>query len=451
MFHKGKDAIVIGGSMGGLLAARVLADHFDRVTIIDRDTFPLSPEQRRGVPQGRHTHGLLASGRQTLEQHFPGISREFLDAGAVPGDLIADSKWFFEGALCTKFKSGLDGLLLSRPLIEFIVRCRVLGLANVRAIENAVVTGLESSSGRVTGVRLEDRVLMADLVVDSTGRGSNTQDWLDLMGYEKPKAERVEIGVGYTTRLFRRRPGDNGGDVAVVVPAHRTRTKGGVMLAQEGDRWTVTLFSYFKDYAPADLDGFLKYAQALPCPDIYNAIHDAEPIGEAYTARFPASVRLRYENLKRFPPGFLVFGDAICSFNPTFGQGMSTAALEAVELEACLKGGLENGLALRFFERAARVIDMPWSISVGADLGLPCTIGPRNPAIRIINWYMRKLHRAAHHNPVATLAFHKAANLLAPPPSILHPRVIWNVLKANLRKPKVELPSRSPREFVRYT
>jgi len=135
------------------------------------------------------------------------------------------------------------------PLIEFIVRKRVLEIPNVKAVEGAVVTGLECSKGRVTGVRLEDRVLNADLVVDSSGRGSSTQNWLDMMGYERPKAERVEIGVGYTTRLFERRAEDSGGDIAVVVPAHRACTKGGVMLAQEGNRWTVTLFSYFKDYA----------------------------------------------------------------------------------------------------------------------------------------------------------------------------------------------------------
>jgi len=440
MVQKGKQAIVIGGSMGGLLAARVLADHFEEVTIVDRDRFPNSPEHRRCVPQSRHTHGLLASGRQTLEHYFPGISKAFLDAGAVAGDMIAESKWFFEGSLCTKFQSGLNGLLLSRPLIEYIVRQRVLAMSNVKAVESAVVIGLETSKVKVTGVRLEDGVLNADLVVDSSGRGSSTQDWLDLMGYQRPRAERVEIGVGYTTRLFKRRAEDSGGDIAVVVPANRKCTKGGVMLAQEGDRWTVTLFSYFKDYAPADLEGFRKYAQALPCQEIYNVIRDAEPIGEAYTARFPASVRLRYENLERFPEGFLVFGDAICSFNPTFGQGMSTAALEAIELEDCLKTGLD-GLAPRFFKKAARVVDIPWSVSVGADLGLPCTIGTRNLMGRIINWYMSKLHKASHHDPVATLAFHRVANLLSPPPSILHPRVIWRVLKANLRR-QIDNPMR---------
>ena len=431
MFHKGKQAIVIGGSMGGLLAARVLSNHFDEVTIIDRDKFPTEPDHRRGVPQSRHTHGLLASGRETLEAFFPGLSQDLREAGALPGDMIANSKWFFEGGLCAKFPSGLTGLLLSRPLVEFTVRKRVLAIPNLTVLEGAVVTGLASSRGKVTGVRLDDRVLEADLVVDASGRGSNAPDWLDLMNYEKPRVDRVEIGVGYTTRLFRRRPQDSGGDVAVVIPANRDTMKGGVMLAQENDRWTVTLFSYFRDYAPTDLEGFRAWAGRLPCQEIGNVIRNAEPIGEAYSARFPASVRQRYENLGRFPEGFLAFGDSICSFNPTFGQGMSTAALEAVELDECLKGGLP-GLASRFFKRAAKVIDMPWSVSVGADLSLPSTVGKRNLGIRVINWYISKLHKAAHHDEVAALAFHRVANLLAPPPSILHPTVIWRVLKGNL-------------------
>src|SRR5882724_1900377 len=239
MFHKGKCAIVIGGSMGGLRAARVLTDHFDEVTIVDRDKFPEAPDHRRGVPQSRHTHGLLASGRQVLERFFPGLSKELEDAGAQSGDMIAKSKWFFEGGLCAKFQGGLNGLLLSRPLIEFAVRKRVLAIPNLKVIEGAVVTGLESVSAeggtRVTGVRLDDQVLSADLVVDASGRGSNALDWLDPMGYEKPKVDRVEIGLGYTTRLFRRRPQDTDGDLAVVIPASRKATKGGVMLAQEGD------------------------------------------------------------------------------------------------------------------------------------------------------------------------------------------------------------------------
>ncbi len=161
-------------------------------------------------------------------------------------------------------------------------------------------------------------------------------------------------------------------------------------------------------------------------------IRDAEPLTELVTHKFPANQRRRYEKLTRFPEGFLVFGDAISSFNPIYGQGMTVAALEALVLQECLAGGAER-LAQRFFRRASRMVDIPWSIAVGNDLSLPTVDGPRSPMVRFINWYLGKLHRAAEHDPVVALAFQKVANLIAPPPSLLQPRVALRVLRGTLR------------------
>jgi 2-polyprenyl-6-methoxyphenol hydroxylase-like FAD-dependent oxidoreductase len=427
-------AVVVGGSMAGLLCARVLADHCERVTIVERDSFPSAVENRRGVPQGRHTHGLLASGRNVLERFFPGISEELIRAGAVPGDLARDSHWFIGGACLTKFTSGLQGLLMSRPFLETAVRKKVLSLPNVRARENTTVDGLASTSdnARVTGVRIGNETLAADLVVDTSGRGSHSPQWLESMGYTKAPEERVEVALAYTTRFFRRRVEDLNGDGAALVPPTPEGKRGGVMLAQEGDRWTLTLIGHFGQAAPPELEGFIEYARTLPAPFIYDVIRNAEPLGDPVSARFPASVRRRYEKLRRFPEGYLVFGDAISSFNPIYGQGMSASALEAVELGKILAESTNN-LAIRFFQRAAKVVDMPWAIAVGNDLRMKETVGPRNAGTSIINWYMSKLHHAAHHDPVPALAFHLVGNLLAPPPSVMHPRVAWRVLLGNLR------------------
>lgn len=207
------------------------------------------------------------------------------------------------------------------------------------------------------------------------------------------------------------------------------------MLVQEGDRWTVTLISHFGKPAPEELPGFIDYARSLPAPYIYQVIRGAEPVSEPATARFPASLRHRYEKLDRFPEGFLVFGDAISSFNPIYGQGMSVAALEAVELGQTLSEGSRD-LAKRFFARAAKVVDIPWSIAVGNDLRMPETVGPRTGAVKFLNWYMSKLHRAAHTDPVASLTFHRVANLLEPPASVMHPRVIARVAWRNLYRAK---------------
>ena len=176
-----------------------------------------------------------------------------------------------------------------------------------------------------------------------------------------------------------------------------------------------------------DIDGFREYARTLPAPDIYDTIRDAEPLDEAQTARFPASLRRRYERLRRFPVGYLVFGDAICSFNPIYGQGMSVAALQALALRRSLQETPAR-LARTFFAAASKVVDTPWSIAAGNDLRMPEAVGPRGPGVRFINWYIAKLHKAAHRDPVLSLAFHRVANLLEPPSSLLQPRLIWRVM-----------------------
>jgi 2-polyprenyl-6-methoxyphenol hydroxylase-like FAD-dependent oxidoreductase len=434
-------AIVIGGSMGGLLAARVLSDHYQRVTVVERDAFPAVGEHRRGVPQGRHTHGLLASGRAVIEGYFPGFTRRAIAAGAVTGDIGNTARWFHQGGLLARCESGLEGILLTRPMLEGRVRDEVRALRNVQFRENLQAEGLETTPDRkrVTALRTSAGVIPADLIVDASGRGSDAPKWLESVGYEKPAEERVEIALAYTTRFFRRRLGHLDGDIAGIIPVTPSGKRGGVMLAQEGDRWTVTLISHFLPAAPPELAGFIEFARTLPAPFIHDVIRDAEPLGEPVSARFPHSLRRRYEKLARFPEGYLVFGDAISSFNPAYGQGMSVAALESVELDRALKEGQAN-LARRFFRRAARVVDTPWSIVVGNDLRMPEVVGPRNAGVTFINWYMSKLHRAAHHDPSLALAFHRVGNLLEPPPSILRPRNVMRVVWGNLRPRRQPVP-----------
>lgn len=440
---KGKHAVVIGASMGGLLAARALADHYQQVTILERDHFPPLGEQRKGVPQGRHAHGLLAQGLRVLEEFFPGLTPDLVAQGAKEGDIIEGGSWYQNGGFHAQFDSGLIGLLLSRPLLEGYVRSRVLALPGVRALEGVSVKGLLHEGGRVKGVRLDEggHDLEAELVVDACGRGSQAPKWLQAMGFQRPQEELVKIDLGYATRLYKRRPQDFGGKDAFIIGSNAPDPRGGVALYIEGDRWIVTLAGFLGDHPPTDERGFLEFAKSLPVPHIYELIKDAEPLSDLTAYKFPGSQRRRYERLTRFPEGFLVTGDAICSFNPIFGQGMTAAAAEAKLLSECLKTGREN-LAPRFFKKAAVLVDSPWNIAVGADLRYPQVQGPRSPMVNFINWYVAKLHVAARQDPAVVLAFQKVANLMAPPPTLLAPNIALRVLWGNLFRRKAQQGSR---------
>lgn len=431
-------AIVLGGSMAGLLAARVLADHFTRVTLVERDKLPVHAAQRRGVPQGQHTHGLLAGGREVLDRLFPGFSGDMHALGAVPGDLLRDARWVFEGAPLARTRSGLDGFLVSRPTLEAAVRARVRALQNVtvRDASHAVapLTAVDGDERRVTGVSLlTGECLQADLVVDATGRGSRADEWLQSLGYEAPAEERVEIGLSYTTRQFRRTPDHLSGDLSAIVPPTPTGKRGGVMVAQEGDRWTVTLIAHFVRGAGEDLDAFRSFAATLPSRDIYDVVRTAEPIGDAIRAKFPASVRRRYERLSRFPEGFVVIGDALCSFNPIYGQGMSVAALEAEALGRVLAES-RSRIGPRFFRAAARVADTPWTTAVGNDLRMPETVGPRSTIGDLVNAYVARLHQAAQVDARLAVRFMRVANLKAHPGTLFAPATVLRVVAGTVAR-----------------
>ena len=435
----GTHAIVIGASMGGLLAARVLSAHFDRVTVLDRDMLPAPGRNRPGVPQGRHGHGLLASGLRGLTSLFPSLEAELLRAGAVSGDVIGNVRWFQHGYYKARFTSGLNGLLMSRPLLEGTVRQQVLRIPNVRIFDRTRVLGLLSQGEAVTGVRVqfigeEPRALSGELVVDAAGRASRSPDWLEDLGYRRPDVEKVNPGIGYTTRMFRRRPEDLGGDVGVIAtPTPPYQRRYGFILATEGDRWTVSLGGYAGDHAPVEPDGFVAFARSLPRPDIYEVVSRAEPLTDAAYYPFPASVRHRYERLTRFPAGYLVIGDAMCSFNPLYGQGMSVATLEALALESCLEGAASvAGLWRRYFAAAAHVIDAPWMIAVGGDFAFRGVTGARPRGVDLVNRYLSSVHRAASVDRVVCRAFFDVANLLAPAHRLFRPSVVARVARASL-------------------
>ena len=399
MTRIGEHAVVLGGSLAGLASAAVLAQRFERVTIVERDARPETGRHRKGVPQGKHVHVLLPAGLRVLAELFPGIVADLRQQGAHVFDARA-LRFNIAGGSLLLDDSDLQSLAATRPLIEEIAYERVRSLNNVRFAEGCEACGLTTTPdrSRVTGVRLRSRTspgaeepVEADLVVDATGRGSRSPRWLTALGYTVPSEEQIHVGVHYTTRLFRRSPENSGvwRNVTVDIPPGERR--GAVALAVEGDRWIVTLVGILGERPPTDLGGFVEYARTLWTRDVHAVIADAEAIGEASTGAFPANVRRRYDRLRRFPARYVVTGDAVCSLNPVYAQGMSVAFAEALTLARVLdRHGLKR-VGPRFFRQAARITGVAWSMATGADLGHPGVEGPRTARWRLLNAYIGRV------------------------------------------------------------
>ena len=445
-------AVVLGGSIAGLLAARALADVYADITVLDRDALAPGPAPRRGTPQGRHIHALLARGQLVLEQLFPGLTDELMAAGAPAGDMLGDARLLFGGHRLARAETGLTVLSVSRSLLEARIRARVRALPAVSFAPSCDIVGLRHTGdgGRVTGVRVLRRtdasaheVVDADLVVDASGRGSRAPKWLDAVGFPRPEEEQVRVDVGYATRRYRMAADGLGGAVACVHGPTPEQPRGGALARLEGDTWMLTLFGLLGDHPPRDTAGFDAFARSLRFPDLHEAVAGAEPIDAPVSFRFPANVRRRYERLRRFPEGLVVLGDALCSFNPIYGQGMTVAALQALALRDHLAA--ETAPSSRPLLRAlAGVTDVPWELALGADLALPGVEGPRPARRRLASRYVRRLQAAAADDPELSRAFVRVTGLIDPPRALLRPTTALRVLRPRSRS-RTTRPTRQHR------
>jgi 2-polyprenyl-6-methoxyphenol hydroxylase-like FAD-dependent oxidoreductase len=439
-------AVVIGGSMAGLLAARVLSEHFERVTVIERDKLIDVAEPRKGVPQGRHVHALLAGGAAILRTYFPDLYAALAQDGSVPVD-TTDIRRYQLGMRVAAVPSPVKTLWQSRPFLEQHVRDALSARNTVQFLDRCSVTRLKTSDERITGVVLQhhsgqQRVeeLAASLVVDASGRGSRAPQWLASLGYGQVEETSVKIDVGYASRIYRcpnQLPTD--WKVLIVLGAPPDNKRAGVIFPIEGGYWMVTLAGWLRDYPPDDNDGFLEHARSLARQDLYEAIKEAEPITSIAVYRYAANRWRHYDRMSRLPEGFIVMGDAVCAFSPVYGQGMSVAAIEAKTLDACLReqqSGNGNthttSFSQRFQKAIAKVIKTPWQLSTGEDLRYPETEGRRSPNIRLFNWYMRRVIRQTASHPRVAAAFFQVYHLLKPLSSLFEPRLVWAVLSREL-------------------
>ena len=437
-------ALVMGASLSGLLTARVLSNHFEKVTLLERDVLPSGPQFRSGVPQSPHVHLLLLKGLRIFDHYFPGFSEELIAAGAVPADLGDEFRYVTMFGPLAPFRAKLRLLLCSRQLLEWKVRERLQALKNVKILSQAAVTGFLEKDGQVHGLQYRPRggeraieTLSANLTVDASGRGSKTNEWLVALGYPYPNVTVVDSHLGYSTRWYRlsedaKKPCK--GTLITVKPPHNPR--GGGLFALEGGQWAVTLAGIAGLYPPTDEAGFLEFARQLEHPSVYDAICTAEPISPIYGFRRTDNQWRHYEDLKRWPGGLLVIGDAVCCFNPVYAQGMTVAAMGASLLDKHLqdwKSDLSPHFGMKFQRKLARFLQTPWLVATGEDFRWENTTGDRpGPAVRAMQRYMDQVVKLATIDSYAKRTFIEVIHFLESPVSLFHPRILFSVLWQNI-------------------
>ncbi|HEY3877408.1 MAG TPA: FAD-dependent monooxygenase [Trebonia sp.] len=432
---------MIGASVAGLLAASALSGHYQQVTLYDRDTLPAEPGHRRGVPQSRQLHGLHARGAQVLNELLPGFRDEMVAAGAVVADTQGDAHWYLDDYLLRPAPTGLEGITLSRPVLEWLIRSRVAKLPNVAIVDGTDVAGLVTAGGRVTGVRVRaartpeaaEETVKAELAVDASGRGSRTPVWLAELGFPVPETSQVRAGVTYVCRFYTRNQKQLDGRFGSLVTPYPGKPRGGAVLRQEGERFLVLLAGMVGAEPPLDEAGMLSFADSLACKDLAAVMRESTPLDEPVKYTYPESAWHHYETLSTRLGGLLVAGDAFSSFNPIYGQGMTVAALEALALRGLLSGAQDaagTDLERRYFRAAGRLVAEAWETSASSDLRFPEVAGKRRPGSALINAYGEKYRAAASVDPVLGETFLRVANMIDKPAKLLSPGHVLRVFRA---------------------
>jgi 2-polyprenyl-6-methoxyphenol hydroxylase-like FAD-dependent oxidoreductase len=443
MKQLGDHAVVLGAGMSGLLAARVLSDFYRTVTVVERDQLPVRPLQRKGIRQGEHLHNLLSRGTHTLEQLLPGFLDELAASGAIvldDGDLsriyarmgpygLNRSQKFTDPAALVIY-------LASRPFVEFHVRRRVGALGNVRFLDgHDVVEPIAHTPERITGVRLVDRAtgdetpLDADVVIDAMGRAARTPAFLERLGYGRPAERRSTAHATYSSQLLSI---PEGMIAEKMVFLQGQSTRGGLMAYEDGS-WMLTVGRLAIDTdPPTDFAGLIALAEPLAPPSVMAALRSAQPLGDVAVFRYTGAVWRRYDQMPRFPAGLLVVGDALCSLNPIYGQGMTMAALEALALQEHLLR--VDATPQHFFSDAANHIGPTWAMNQARDREPSTMHGRRSLSTRLTNWSMNKAMKAAENDIVLTERFFRVAQLVDPPSRLQDPALFGRVFLGNIRR-----------------
>jgi pimeloyl-ACP methyl ester carboxylesterase/2-polyprenyl-6-methoxyphenol hydroxylase-like FAD-dependent oxidoreductase len=428
-------AVVIGGSFAGLLAARVLADRFDEVIIVDRDDLPGNSAFRKGVPQSRHLHVLLARGAQILEGLLPGFLVELEAEGAVPLRWPTDLAILGAAGWAQRDVRGLNVISARREVTEHVVRRRVLGMPAVRPLERyEAVQLLAARDGAVRGIRVRsrpdgaERDIDADLVVDASGRVSRAPAWLEDLGYGVPPETIINASLGYASRVYAGTADGRDWRAAFLFPKPPDVRRGGAVFPVERDLWHVTLGGIGGDYPPTDESGFNEFAQSLRSPILWEAIREAEPQTGITAYRRTENQIRHHDALRRWPDGFIVTGDAACCFNPIYGQGMTVAGQDALVLREWLADGTSTH---EFQRRLSKALVTPWVLATSEDFRYPTTVGGRpSPMTRLMHRYLDRVNAAAVTDRVVAHAFTRVLHMVGRPSELFHPDVVLRALRS---------------------
>jgi 2-polyprenyl-6-methoxyphenol hydroxylase-like FAD-dependent oxidoreductase len=435
----GNRAIVVGAGMAGLMAACVLSKFFTSVMIIERDTLPSEPALRRGVPQGAHVHTFLGFTVEAMERLIPGVMDELYAAGAVKIRRNLDI-WFHDHFGPTETRDvGILTPSVTRPLVEHVVRRQVLTSPNIHLRDATRLLGFEAAStGRVTGVSIrpddgEQESLDADLVIDASGRASRLPRWLAGQGFGAVPVQELEISMSYTSGLFRATAENRADDKACLMLPIPPATRASYLTPVDGDVWLATMYGRAGDNAPNDYEGFVEWSRGLAHPVIHDWLSRAVLVGKLHTYGIRHATWHRYDRMATFPDGVLMIGEAFTSFNPTFGQGISLAANQALSLQDALasqvaKGSNHKGLSRAYFDGCLALNMTGWTVMETVDLLYPSTKGERPDDLEE-RWRVNGAIRAlAQKDPEILKLAARVTHLLEPPTALRTPAILERAL-----------------------
>ncbi|MEV6015053.1 MULTISPECIES: pyridine nucleotide-disulfide oxidoreductase [unclassified Streptomyces] len=439
-------AVVIGGSVAGMLAAAALFRSMDEVIVLERDELPDGPSARKRIPQARHAHILLPSGREAIRELLPvaDVHGRLLAAGAHEQPLT-DMLGFGPQGWYRRWPTVTDELMLtccSRDLLDWTLRDAVLSTTPV-VVRRGEALSLLGTAQRVTGVRVlaegleED--LRADLVVDASGRGSRVEHWLEGLGVTEVPTDEVDSGLVYASRLFRVPRGAEGFPLTQVEadPTAARPGRSATLVPIEGGRWLVSLAGTRGGEPGDNPAAFTDFALNLRHPLVGQLISGAEPLSEVFLSRSTRNRRREFDKAA-MPEGLVVLGDAVATYNPVYGQGMSVAALGAQALSRQLR---QTDVTAPGFSRdvqraAAKSVTAAYTMSTSQDQWFPEVVG-RAPTLvdRLLSGYMGRMGRVATTSYEVSAAMCKVITLQDDASRLVHPKLLLATLKGPVMEP----------------